>query len=113
MTPKARRSANSFSSSLTGEDLTSQLEPLDEFNQFSDEDLARVTREWRAKADRGEREAFGIAHECEVELRRRRRSNEAVSSAPVKTTVPAPPQPWWKFWGRCAPGRGNDYSSRN
>ncbi len=100
MTPVAPRRPSSFRTSLTGEDLTSQMEPFDDFNHFSDEDLTRVTREWRAKADRGERDAFGIAHECEVELRRRQRAKEVVSPAPAETAVTAAQEPWWKFWGR-------------
>ena len=105
MTPKAPRTSNSFRSSLTGEDLSSQLEPFDDFQNFSDEDLERVTKEWRARADRGERDAFGIAHDCEVEMRRRQRAKDVVSAAPVEAAVPAPPQPWWKFWGRGPPRR--------
>ncbi len=108
MTPKAPRTSNSFRSSLTGEDLASQLEPFDDFGNFSDEDLERVTREWRGRADRGERDAFGIAHDCEVEMRRRQRVKEADSAAPVETAVPASQQPWWKFWGRGTPRR-HDY----
>lgn len=97
MTPKAPRTSNSFRSSLTGEDLSSQLEPFDDFSNFSDEDLERVTREWRGRADRGERDAFGIAHDCEVEMRRRQRAAEK-ASAPPTTLEPLRRQPWWKFW---------------
>lgn len=113
MTPKTPRSASSFRSSLTGEYLSSQLEPFDDFGNFSDEVLERVTREWRARADRGERDAFGIAHDCEVEMRRRQRAKDAASAAPVETAVPAPPQPWWKFWGRAAQSCHDDTRSRN
>ncbi len=94
MSTRGARSSNSFRSSLTGEDLASQLEP---FQNFSDADLERVAKEWRARADRGERDAFGVAHDCEVELRRRQRAAEK-ASAPPTTLEPLRRQPSWKFW---------------
>lgn len=103
MTLKAPRSGNSFRKSLTGEELSSQLEPFDDFATFSDEDLVRVTREWRAKADRGDRDAFGVAHDCEVEMRRREKASESFIRSPdgsSEITSGKKPTPWWKFWTR-------------
>jgi len=65
-----------------------------------DEELERLAIAWRAQAGRGDREAFGIAHALEVELRRRVRTSQLQQ-------LPAPPppaRPWWKFWQTAAAG---------
>jgi hypothetical protein len=102
MNSTARRNPNRFSRSEDGRDLSSQLEPFDDFGSFSDADLERVTKEWRVKAARGERDAFGIAHECEVELRRRERLRDEALPDSVAleeaSKSKATGRSWWKFW---------------
>jgi len=49
---------------------------------------------WRVKAGRGQRQAFGIAHALEVELRRRvktRLVEDSPRESPRRTTR-------WRFW---------------
>uniref|UniRef100_UPI000D3BB39F hypothetical protein n=1 Tax=unclassified Variovorax TaxID=663243 RepID=UPI000D3BB39F len=66
------------------------------FSHIDDETLVKLAHEWRAHAQRGEKEAFGPAHALEVEVRRRSRQ----AAAPVDTPAPEPvvERPWWKFW---------------
>ncbi|SFM67138.1 hypothetical protein [Variovorax sp. OV329] len=64
---------------------------------FSDTDLAELAHHWRARALRGEREAFGLAQSFEVEQRRRLRDSFYVDLEPV-TTEYQTDRPWWKFW---------------
>lgn len=66
-----------------------------------DEELERLCVMWRARARRGEREAFGIAHALEVEQRRRTRASQMLSLPPV----PVPARAWWKFWQAGDDGR--------
>ena len=106
MTPKTPRASTSFRGSLTGEDLSSQLDPFDAFDNFSDEDLERVTKEWRARAARGERDAFGVAHDCEVELRRRKREAEARALIGAPAATPLNKRHWWQFWRSSAGTKG-------
>lgn len=61
---------------------------------IDDEQLEQLARSWRAQAGRGDREAFGIAHALEVELRKRTRDSQ-LQQLP---SAPPPPRPWWKFW---------------
>lgn len=71
---------------------------------LSDDALASLAAGWRTRAGRGEREAFGIAHALEVELRRRTRDSYLQSLPPE---APSPPRPWWRFWARTRPGGGD------
>ncbi len=68
----------------------SQIASLD------DERVEQLAAGWRARALRGERSAFGIAHAFEVERRRRLRESELQQLGPLDPV--APPKPWWKFW---------------
>jgi hypothetical protein len=69
------------------------------FAQFDDVTLQELALTWRARAQRGEREAYGTAHALEVELRRRiRESAEQVQTQPA-LPEPTPARAWWKFWG--------------
>ena len=63
--------------------------------QIDDEELQRLGVAWRAQASRGQREAFGIAHALEVELRRRTRDSQI---QPLPQMPPSAPRSWWKFW---------------
>ena len=63
--------------------------------ELEDDHLAHWAAHWRARASHGEREAFGIAHALEVELRRRTRDSRLQDLPPP---LPRPPRPWWKFW---------------
>jgi hypothetical protein len=63
--------------------------------QIEDEHLEELALSWRAQAGRGDREAFGVAHALEVELRRRVRTSQLQQ---LPASPPPPPRPWWKFW---------------
>lgn len=63
----------------------------------SDTDLAQLAHHWRARALRGEREAFGVAQAFEVEQRRRLRDSFYMDLEPAKTEYQSG-RPWWKFW---------------
>ncbi len=69
--------------------------------QVDDEELERLAVAWRAQAGRGHREAFGIAHALEVELRRRTRDSQMQELPPAPASAP---RSWWKFWR----SRGDD-----
>ncbi len=66
-------------------------------SDINDTDLAQLAHHWRARALRGEREAFGVAQTFEVEQRRRLRDTAYLDLAPVTTEYQAG-RPWWKFW---------------
>lgn len=68
----------------------SQIASLD------DARLEQLAAGWRARALRGDRRAFGVAHALEVERRRRLRESQLQELPPLEP--PAPPRPWWKFW---------------
>jgi len=63
----------------------------------SDTDLGQLAHHWRARALRGEREAFGVAQALEVEQRRRLRDSFYVELEPSKTAFQTS-RPWWRFW---------------
>ena len=63
----------------------------------SDTDLAHLAHHWRARALRGERDAFGVAQAFEVEQRRRLRDSFFVDLSPMKSEYQTD-RPWWKFW---------------
>lgn len=60
-----------------------------------DAELERLAALWRSRAGYGDREAFGIAHALEVEMRRRTRASQMQQLPPE---APARSRPWWKFW---------------
>jgi len=64
---------------------------------IDDETLVKLAQEWRAYAQRGEKEAYGTAHALEVEVRRRSRQAAALEET-VPPAEPAAERPWWKFW---------------
>jgi hypothetical protein len=67
----------------------------EELASLDEEALAAYAAEWRARASRGEKSAYGVAHALEVELRRRVRTSlmQQLAEEP-----PAPPSRWWKRW---------------
>lgn len=67
------------------------------FAHIDDETLVKLAQEWRAYAQRGEKEAYGTAHALEVEVRRRSRQAAALEET-VPPAEPAAERPWWKFW---------------
>lgn len=63
--------------------------------ELDDDELATLAVDWRARAMRGEKEAFGVANAFESELRRRARNSSLQSLEPLELP---PAKPWWKFW---------------
>jgi hypothetical protein len=66
---------------------------------LSDSALAKLAWEKRREALHRNRDAYGVAHELERELRRR----EALHTGPAQfiDTMPAhaiTQRPWWRFW---------------
>ena len=65
-----------------------------ELARTTDQDLEQMAASWRVKAGRGQRQAFGIAHALEVELRRRvktRLVEDSPRESPRRTTR-------WRLW---------------
>jgi hypothetical protein len=74
------------------------MDPIDVSN-LSDSALALLAWEKRREALHGNRDAFGVAHELERELRRR--EGRLTGPAPLINTMPPGPsthRPWWRFW---------------
>jgi hypothetical protein len=67
----------------------------EELASLDEEELAAYAAEWRARASRGDKSAYGVAHALEVELRRRARTSLMQQLA---EEAPAPRRPWWKRW---------------
>ncbi|WP_440534599.1 hypothetical protein [Variovorax sp. YR566] len=66
----------------------------EELAGLDDEELERLTVEWRARASRGAKQAYGVAHALEVELRQRIRISRAQQLPPPVSAA----RRWWKFW---------------
>lgn len=59
---------------------------LMEISEINDDELLEQARQWRLKALRGDKDARGIAHELECEVRRRwRRKNTSGADVPLDT----------------------------
>ena len=72
-----------------------------DLRELQDDDLLAYAREWRQRALRGEKEARGLAHELECEVRRRFPRNDAPQTLPpihLLGAVPQPAQRRWKPW---------------
>ena len=72
-----------------------------EIQELQDEELTAQAREWRLRALRGEKEARGMAHELEREVRRRfgtSRSDapQPLPEVPALGVLPQAPQQRWK-----------------
>ncbi len=71
---------------------------------LQDHELMIQAHEWRARALRGEKQARGIAHALEREIRRRfpSPSNDTVYDTldlrPLEQRREAAQRPAWKFW---------------
>lgn len=66
------------------------------FDDLSNEQLAALAAQWRARALHGERDAGGRAHELERELRCRKGD---VSTLGADLRNPRLERgPWWAFW---------------
>ncbi|MFC5606458.1 hypothetical protein [Variovorax soli] len=72
-------------------------QPTPNPSDVNDTDLAQLAHHWRARALRGEREAFGVAQAFEVEQRRRLRDSFYLDLEPAKSTFQTQ-RPWWRFW---------------
>lgn len=68
------------------------------FAHIDDETLVKLAQEWRAYAQRGEKEAYGTAHALEVEVRRRSREAATLQAEEAPPSEPVQARPWWKFW---------------
>ena len=53
------------------------IKPPMDIRELQDDDLLAQAREWRQRALRGEKDARGLAHELECEVRRRFPRSEA------------------------------------
>lgn len=67
----------------------------EELASLEDAELEHLAIEWRARASRGARDAYGVAHALEVELRQRVRASH-LQQLPEPELMS--PRPWWKFW---------------
>jgi len=69
-------------------------------HDLDDDQLAKLAREWRARAASGEQLALGVAQAFEAEQRRRQRLQETQVQplASPEQQKKAPSRPWWKFW---------------
>ena len=68
---------------------------------LQDDELMAQARDWRQRALRGEKDARGLAHELECEVRRRFPRNNAPHALPpiqLLGAVPQTPQRRWKPW---------------
>ncbi len=74
-----------------------------EISELQDDELMAQAREWRRRALRGEKDARGIAHELEREVRRRTGLGPNCEETPTLDTRPLAirqraPRSAWKFW---------------
>ncbi|RYH22580.1 MAG: hypothetical protein EON54_25210 [Alcaligenaceae bacterium] len=71
---------------------------MQDLKQFSNDQLLALAHEWRRRAMHGDRDARGVAHALEVEIRRR--VGNAVSSHALLDTRPVADRirkPWWRL----------------
>jgi len=74
-----------------------------DIQELHDEELMAQAREWRQWALRGDKNARGIAHELEREVRRRFSAGGATAQQPLPEirllgVMPQPTQRRWKPW---------------
>lgn len=79
------------------------MAPAMEIQELQDEDLMAQAREWRLRALRGEKEARGMAHELEREVRRRLGKPEHDGQYPLKEVcqlveLHERPRQRWRLW---------------
>lgn len=75
---------------------------MKEFERLPDEELGLTAAAWRKRALRGERQARGMAHELEAELRRRsgRPSSASLTLEMRSLEIWLRRPPRWQFWRR-------------
>lgn len=69
-----------------------------DITELDDDDLLAHARDWRQRALRGEKDARGIAHELECEVRRRLPKNEGPQGLTPLPLLGALSQPAWRRW---------------
>lgn len=72
-----------------------------DLRELHDDVLIAHARDWRQRALRGEKDARGIAHELECEVRRRFPKNEVpqdLTPVPLLVTISQPASRSWKLW---------------
>lgn len=77
------------------------MKPAMDIRELQDDDLLAQAREWRQRALRGEKDARGLAHELECEVRRRFPRNDTPLNLPPMHLLGAMPQTTrrrWKPW---------------
>lgn len=79
------------------------MTPVMDIKELSDEELKAQARDWRKRALHGEKEARGMAHELEREVRRRfgRSENNAqlqLKEVPLLGELPQGSPQRWKPW---------------
>ena len=72
---------------------------MPEFGQFTDDELLAQAHDWRRRALHGDKNARGMAHAMETEIRRRV-GNPKTSFAALDTRPLAArsQRAWWRFW---------------
>ena len=76
---------------------TERMAPFEpHLTELDDQRLAEAAQEWRARAMRGEKAAYGPAQALESEVRRRKRDRGPRQLAPAQGWPPV--RPWWRFW---------------
>jgi hypothetical protein len=75
---------------------------MTELTDLDEASLAAHAAEWRRRALRGEKQARGIAHALETEMRRRTGDSIIPTQGADLDTRPLAlrqvKRPWWKFW---------------
>ena len=73
---------------------------MTEITELNDDDLTRYAQEWRQRSLRGDKQARGIAHALETEVRRRGQASAPASFELDTRPAPLrrPTKPWWRFW---------------
>lgn len=76
------------------------IRSMTEITELNDDDLERYAREWRQRSLRGDKEARGIAHALETELRKRGQASAPASFELDTRPAPLrrPARPWWRLW---------------
>lgn len=77
------------------------MAPVMDIRELQDEALVAQAREWRQRALRGEKDARGLAHELECEVRRRfplSVAPQTLPRTPLLGALPPTAQRRWKPW---------------
>lgn len=75
-----------------------QNQPMPKLGELTDDELFAGAHEWRRRALRGEKDARGMAHTLEAEIRRRvgisKSSYAALDTRPLEARAR---KPWWRL----------------